>query len=283
MRRPRRLKDLTLQIEPTSRCNLDCEICMIHGLDRRPAFMSFDDFKKILDSSGCRFVGVHGWGEPMLNEQLFEMIEYAESGGFLTNLTSNGTLLEKNMDRVFSSGLREIAFGLYDRERFMKVMPGIEELMRERGNRASALPKVYIDVTIYEGNLSQIPDCISLAGDLGVDAVILHRLFNAQKVDPEIKYISEGEEKRLFMDVRRLTKKLGLELYLPPRHKSPCRIVNKCVFVAVDGSVTPCCFLPETSIGSALDQGVEAILRSDAYADFVRNMKEHPVCSRCEW
>ena len=283
MKWSRRFEDLTLQIEPTSRCNLDCEICMIHNLNMRPAFMSLGDFKKILDSSGCRFVGVHGWGEPMLNEQLFEMIAYAESGGFLTNLTSNGTLLEKNMDRVFSSGLREIAFGLYDRERFMKVTPGIEELIRERENRASEFPKVYIDVTVYERNLQQIHDCVRLAGELGVDAVILHRIFNAQKVNPDMRYISREEEKQLFADIRRLAGKLGLEIYLPHRHRLPCRIVNKCVFVAVDGSVTPCCFLPETPIGNALDQGVGAVLRSDAYTAFIRNMKEHPVCSRCEW
>lgn len=113
--------------------------------------------------------------------------------------------------------------------------------------------------------------------------MILHRLFNVYKVDPSLKYPSDEEERELFIEVRKLASELKLELYLPPKHTFPCRIVKHSVFVTAEGKVTPCCFLPELYLGDALEQGVGEVLRSKAYADFVKNMKKHPICSKCEW
>ena len=126
-------------------------------------------------------------------------------------------------------------------------------------------------------------DLVKLAPELQVDAVILHRLFNVYKVDTAIKYISIEEEERLFTEVRELAKALKLELYLPPKHSFPCRIVKHSIFVTVQGEVTPCCFLPEFSLGNAVEQGVTKTMHSKAYTDFVKNMKRHPICSKCQW
>lgn len=274
---------LTLQVEPTSACNLDCKICMRRNLERPTTSLSLDNFKKILDSGNFRYVGLLGWGEPLLNQHLFEMIEYAEAKGVGTNLTTNGTLISEKMDQIFGSGLREIAFGIYERELFSQSLSQIEELIREKKRRRSKRPKTYLDITIYQENLGGILDLIELAPELQTDAVILHRLFNVYKVDPAMKYISAEEEDELFAEVRRLAKILKLEIYIPPKHSYPCRIVKRSIFVTADGRVTPCTYLSEFYLGSAFEQGVDKIMRSKAYADFVKNMKTHPICSRCQW
>lgn len=277
------LRYLTLQIEVTTSCNLDCKICMRRNLERPASSLSLDDFKRVLASGNLRYVGLHGWGEPLLNQQLFDMIGYAESRGVFTNLTTNGTLIRDKLDSVFSSGLREIAFGIYDRELFLKSMPLIKELTSEKNRRRSKIPKTYLDITIYKENLAQIPDLVRLAPELAVDAVILHRLFNVHKIDPSVEYISAEEEDELFVKVRRLAKTLKLEIYLPPKHSFPCRIIKRSIFVTAEGKITPCCFLPELYVGNAFEQGIQKSMRSEAYTEFVRNMKEHPICSQCHW
>lgn len=211
------------------------------------------------------------------------MIEYAEAKGVGTNLTTNGTLISEKMDQIFGSGLREIAFGIYERELFSQSLSQIEELIREKKRRRSKRPKTYLDITIYQENLGGILDLIELAPELQTDAVILHRLFNVYKVDPAMKYISAEEEDELFAEVRRLAKLLKLEIYIPPKHSYPCRIVKRSIFVTADGRVTPCTYLSEFYLGSAFEQGVDKIMRSKAYTDFVKNMKTHPICSRCQW
>lgn len=84
---------LTLQIEPVRRCNLSCKICMRGNLNDIDSALSLDDFKTILKSGNFQYAGLHGWGEPLLNPHLFQMIEYAESEGIHTNLTTNGCCL----------------------------------------------------------------------------------------------------------------------------------------------------------------------------------------------
>lgn len=276
-------RNLTLQIEPTSACNLDCKICMRRNLERPISFLSFDNFKKILNSGNFRYVGLHGWGEPLLNRQLFDMLKYAEAKGVSTNLTTNGTLLQENIDNILSSGLSEIAFGIYDRELFTEVTPQIEKLILEKRKRNFKRPKTYLDITIYHGNLDQIPELVRFAPELGIDALILHRLFNTYKVDSTVKYISEEEEEGLFAKLRQLASLLKLELYLPPKHSYPCRIVERSIFVTLEGKVTPCTYLPDLHLGDALEQGVSKVMHSKAYTDFVKNMKNHPICSKCQW
>lgn len=276
-------RNLTLQVEPTNACNLDCKICMRRNFQRPVRFLPLDEFTKILASGNFGYVGLHGWGEPLLNQQLFDMVEYAESKGVSTNLTTNATLLEDNMDGILKSGLREIAFGVYEKELFTKVIPQIERLIQEKGRRNFDRPKTYLDITIYKDNLEQITELVGLAPELGIDAVILHRLFNVYGVDPSAKYITAEEERELFARLRRLAGSLKLELYLPHKHSYPCRIVNRSIFVTVEGKVSPCTYLPDVYLGDAMEQGVDKVMQSRVYKDFIKNMKNHPICSRCQW
>ncbi len=272
---------LTLQIEPTRKCNLNCKICMRGKLNDIDSTLSLDDFKKILKSGNFQYAGLHGWGEPLLNPCLFQMVEYAELQGVYTNLTTNGTLIMENIDRVFSSGLREIAFGIYHNELFLSILPQIMDLIKKRNKQGLTIPKIYMDITIYKGNLDRISDLLLLASEAEVDAVILHRLFNVYNVDSAMEYISAKEEKSLFIEVKKLARKRSIKLYLPPKHSLPCRVVKRSIFVTAKGQVTPCCFLPEFYLGDALQEGVKKIMSSKRYADFIKTMVEHPICGKC--
>ncbi|MGB7532935.1 MAG: radical SAM protein [Halobacteriota archaeon] len=276
---------LTLQIEPTRKCNLNCKMCMRNNLEGPVGSLSLDNFKEIVDSYNFRYVALHGWGEPLLNREVFEMIKYAEAKGVHTNLTTNGTLIEENIGNVFDSGLREIAFGIYDKDALLKFIPKLEKLMSKKAQLDSKTPKTYLDITIYAESYDEIPDMIKLAKEAGIDAVILHRLFNVYNVDPDVKYVSKNEEERLFHAVNELKKELKFEIYLPKRHSLPCRIVKYSVFVTYDGKLTPCCFLPEFSMGNVLEseRGIGDILRSQEYRGFIKNMGVHPVCGKCGW
>jgi len=209
------------------------------------------------------------------------MVKYAETNGIYTNLTTNGTLIEKNIDKIFSSGLREIAFGIYNKRNLTTVLPQINALIRERDKRNYIMPKIYMDITIYKRNLNQILDLVELAFEQGMDAVILHRIFNVY--NPDLKYISVEEEKELFLKVKKLARKKRLKVYLPTKHSFPCKVVKNSIFVDVEGNVTPCCFLPQSYMGNALFESMDKIMNSKIYTDFIKTMHKHPVCSRCQW
>ena len=273
-----------LQVEISRACNLDCRICMRKNLESNTGFMSFEDFKKILGSYNFREVALHGWGEPLLNTEIFQMIEYAKRQGIKTSLTTNATLVGKNIGNILDSGLDSIAFGYYDMDILKKSIENVGELIIEKKKRNSKSKlKTYIDITIYKDNTEEIFEVIREGSAIGVDAAILHRLFNVYNVDKGFENLSKREEEEeLFKKIKRIERELKFKIYLPKKHALPCRIVKYTVFVTFNGKVTPCCFLPEVYIGDA-EAGVGNILRSEEYRNFVANMKNHAICSKCVW
>jgi MoaA/NifB/PqqE/SkfB family radical SAM enzyme len=270
-----------LQIEPTRRCNLNCKICMRPGLNETSALLSLEDFRKVLDSSHIRHVALHGWGEPLLNPILFQMVRYAESQGVSTEVTTNATLLQKNTERIFASGLSSIVFGIHNKENLPIVVPQIKELIAQRNREKLRKPKTYIDIVIYHENQNHIADIMESAAEVSIDAVVLHRIFDIRQAGPETGYISVQDEKMLFARVRNLARKLRLKLYLPPEPSIPCRAIKQSLFVTCEGKITPCPYLPVLYIGNALNGGLKEVISSERYRSFVINMKNHPVCSKC--
>ena len=272
-----------LQIEISRACNLDCRICMRKNLESNTGFMSFDEFKKILGSYNFREVALHGWGEPLLNTEIFQMIEHAKRQGIKTSLTTNATLVGKNIGNILDSGLDSIAFGYYDMDILKKSIENVGELITAKKKRDSKSQlKTYMDITIYKDNTEEIFEVIREGRAIGVDAAILHRLFNVYNVDKGFENLSKKAEEELFKKIKEIERELKFKIYLPKKHALPCRIVKYTVFVTFNGKVTPCCFLPEVYIGDA-EAGVGNVLRSKEYRNFVANMKNHAVCSKCVW
>ena len=70
-------------IEPTNRCSLRCLQCPVGvgQLDKPKKDMSVNEFRKIIDKFGSRLMilNLYGLGEPFINDDIFDMIEYAKS------------------------------------------------------------------------------------------------------------------------------------------------------------------------------------------------------------
>lgn len=75
----------TLEIEPTEGCNLGCNFCGLRGIrenGKKPwKYMEFETFKKIIDDvkkiKWTTKIVFAGHGEPTLNVNLLQMLEYA--------------------------------------------------------------------------------------------------------------------------------------------------------------------------------------------------------------
>ena len=274
-------KNFILQFEPTTCCNIDCNICMRRNLDREAGSASFETFKRVLGSRNFTYVGFHGWGEPLLNKEIFEMVGYTVSKRIYTSLITNGSLLHKRLDDVFSSKLDELVFGIYNLKRLDEIKENIETLIDEKNKFGSNKPEIFFDITAYDGNRDEICELIATAGEIGVKNVNIHRLFNVYGVDSGAEPLSPPAEKELFKNVKRVSKKSKIKVILPKKHETPCRIIKYCLFITWDGYLTPCCFLPMESFGNVLKSNVNDILRSKAYKSFLKGMKDHEICKKC--
>ena len=91
---------MTIQIEPTNRCNLNCKQCFRYDLSSKRAVgdMEFEVFKKIIKQFKYVFdVSLIGLGESFLNKNLFRMIDLLSAKNIDVSLTTNGTVYNEKI------------------------------------------------------------------------------------------------------------------------------------------------------------------------------------------
>jgi radical SAM protein with 4Fe4S-binding SPASM domain len=159
-------RPFAFRIEPAATCNLRCPLCSttyrkFHPSDVR--VMTLDLFRTILDK-----IRKHAWritfymeGEPMMNPQLFEMIELSTRErhlftSFSTNLTLMrtpllGPLFQSRIDWISVSldGFRQATYETYRvNGRVRHVLDGIAMIMTWR--MRNRVPYPYIQVNMID-------------------------------------------------------------------------------------------------------------------------------------
>ncbi len=99
-----------LYIEPTSACNLNCVTCIRRTWSEKPGFMEMSAFNALVSQlkefSSLESIMFGGFGEPMHHPEIFNMIAALKVLGLKVEITTNGTMLNKeSFEKLFSSGL----------------------------------------------------------------------------------------------------------------------------------------------------------------------------------
>ena len=86
-----------LVIESTSICNLKCIMCPYPSMGRVNQHMSMTVYEKIVaEGAGfVEFMWLHLFGEPLINKNIYRMIDMAEEAGIRTGISTNATLLDE--------------------------------------------------------------------------------------------------------------------------------------------------------------------------------------------
>ncbi len=102
-----------IYIEITNICNLKCDFCI--GTKRKPEKMSINNFKIIISKikTHTKYVYLHVLGEPLLHEDIGEILNICHENGIKANITTNGTLINKMQDEILKPALRQVNFSMH--------------------------------------------------------------------------------------------------------------------------------------------------------------------------
>lgn len=156
-----------LDIESTGVCNLRCPFCATTTKNwgpTQPGLMSMALFSRIIDegeANGLCSIKLSFRGEPMLHQQLPEMVRYAKQKGVLdVYFNTNGTLFtEDAINRFIDAGLDRISISfegttkeVYERYRvganFDDVVAKIKLLRRIRDARGLGTPRIRVQTVL---------------------------------------------------------------------------------------------------------------------------------------
>lgn len=275
-------------IEITSVCNLACSFCP--PTERAKGLIKVEQFNKILDEirPHTKYIYLHVKGEPLLHPRINQLLDAAHDKGFKVNITTNGTLIKKNREKLLGKpALRQINFSLHSFD----------------GHEGSENREKY---------LGDILDFVREAKEF--NTIISYRLWNLQQ-----DYVSDIAARRnretleileneYHLDFRIEEKvqpgkgvKIANNVYLNQDHefrwpsllapedegKGFCHALRSQAAILVDGTVVPCCLDGEgvINLGNVHEQSFSEIVegeRANNLVDgFSRREAVEELCKKC--
>ena len=244
-----------VRIENTNFCNASCAMCTHDTMTRPKGTMDNEFFKDLVKQAkemGAELISPFGFGEPLLDLDLEEKIQYCKDLGLETFITTNGS-------RCFSSRVHDLFYAGLTHIRFSVHAITKEHYERVHGN---------LDWGITFENLEgtkKIKD--TYYSDRKVSLTVIP--MNGETVD-EIRNYWEDQVDDLeiwaphnWSVLKEYRKKTANHLLSCSRpEKGPIQ-------VQWDGTVIACCFCTDNEIilGNAHKESLEEILKGEAYND----------------
>jgi len=187
-------------------------------------------------------------GEPLLRDDIVELVRHAHDAGLITRINTNGLLLDRNrVSELKKAGLTQCGVSIDDADpethdelrgvpgAHAKALEGIRNL-RESGILCQTL------TCVTRRNLaSGLEKIVELGKQLGVMSVYFFFPVAVGRWDCDYDQVLTEAERAKVRELRDMTF-VHLEL---PTFRSKCILITKeILFVSPMGDVTPCPFVP---------------------------------------
>lgn len=295
----------------TNRCNLKCVMCG-QWREKPREELSTADWKKIIDDirkNGFRNIHFTG-GEPLLRDDLKDLISYSVARGFTVGMTTNGMLLDVGSLRgLIEAGLRSVALSIdalgeeYEKIRgvsgsFTKLKAAaiaVAEAKKLRGIDA------YVNFTLMNNNIKLFRKVKEFSDTIGLPVAVClldktSSIFNLKDNENRFWIESAEDSKRLALlleymkdEIARLPHSLilnyqGIEFiaaYFNDPHQGyiHCVISQDRIYVDPYGNVFGGC-LSMGTFGNLEEMPFSSLKNTDRYKNAKKNMF-YKKCKGC--
>ncbi len=218
-----------LTLELTYRCPLHCPWCNNpFDFDEIKDELSTDEWKRVLRECrelGSLQLGFTG-GEPMMRDDLEELVAEAEKLGYYSNLITSGIgLTRERLKDMKRAGLKQIQLSLQSSDRAItNELVGAnafdKKIEAAREIKAQGFPMV-LNVPVSRQNIGQCRDILRLAEELGVDYLEFANiqyynwaLLNRSELLPTREELEEAEN-TIIEARKRLGQKMTIYFVIP--------------------------------------------------------------------
>lgn len=288
----------------TQACNMSCVHCYRDAGTRREDELTTEEGKKLLGEmakAGFKIVILSG-GEPLMREDIYELITHATKVGLRPVLGTNGALITpETAKRLKEAGLGAagISIDSCDKEKhnwFRKAEGAWENTMAGIEACKSAGLRFQIHTTVMQWNEPEITDITDLAVQLGAMA---HHVFflvpTGRGKDIEETTLKTEQYEALLNRI--LDKQLEVPIELKPtcapqfmriakERNMPMRFTRGCLagtgycVVLPNGDIHPCPYMP-IKVGNVRETDFDLIWQNSEVFERLRNEKLKGGCGTC--
>lgn len=275
-----------LFLELTLQCNEHCFHCGSSCTSAPGEQLSLDEYRRILDEVKSDFdirqilLCITG-GEPLLRPDFFEIMGYAHSLGYRWGMTSNATLITRDVaHRLAECGMRTVSVSIdglpetHDRLRGLRggyelAMAGVRNLIDE-----GAFRNVQVTTVVNHGNIGQLDELFEIMDGLDIDS---WRVINLEPIGrallrPDLM-CTPGDYRRLFDFIREKREagypvEYGCSHYLGPELEGELRDW----FWLCNAGIYTASIMANGDIGACLDierrpETIQGNIRRDRFRD----------------
>ena len=298
---------LVMSWNVTRECNMKCSHCYINATEKKlDNELTTKEAKGLMDQI-CQVskpLLILSGGEPLLREDIFELIKYGSSLGLKMGLGSNGSLIDDGVaKKLKAAGTATVSISLdsnipEQHDEFRGVKGAFEKAVNACKILRNNDVLVQVNATLTQNNYDQIDDIMSLAENIGVEnfhlfflvptgrgkkltdispqkyedmithtfaKVASHKLNVRPSCAPQFMRIAKG----MGLDMRQWIRGCIAGLYY-------CRIYP-------NGDVTPCPYLP-IKLGNIREKTFKEIwLTSEVFKALRDPNKLKGKCGSCEF
>lgn len=303
-----------LSFSVTRQCNLECKHCYSESVEEpHPDELNTESAKVVIRDmakSGARLLIFDG-GEPLMRDDLCELIAYAGEVGLRPLLGTNATLIDDGVaERLKDAGLKAAAISIdspdpdcHDEFRgiegtFEETVSGIKALRR------AGIP-FQIGPCIHQGNFGQLEGIVELARELGANACEVFDYIPSGRGKEELSLVLTMEQRReLVEEIIRLAREddelvyrsIGIPQYwvavekTVPEDEVLMKFVRSCcgagtryACVMYEGTVYPCMVLQEKA-GDVREKPFDEIWLQSEVFNILRDKDAlEGKCGRCDY
>jgi len=272
-------------IENTNSCNARCKMCPRDTHTRRQGFMQMELFKKLIKEiaqykNTVKRVHLHNYGEPLLDRDLPQKIEFAKENDIAhVYFVTNASLLKSGKsEALIKSGLDEFKISFYgtDQDSYNRTMvdldfnttiDNVREFFKIRRQLGSRKPKVIIQYLPQESNKNKIDEFKAIFEQL-IDRSLGDRM--------NIFSLHNFGGGRDYQD-------LGKEIC------TICDYPWRTMIILWNGEVVPCCldYNGVQVLGNVKINSIRDIWNGTKYKKLRQDFKKldyrlYPVCLKCD-
>ncbi len=293
----------------TKKCNLYCKHCYREsGPDKMKDELSTEEGKKLLADivkAGMTTIVFSG-GEPMLREDIFDLIGYAKAIGMTCLMGSNATLIKADRAQLLKDkGLDAIAISIDSlkpdqHNRFRGGARAFEEAVEGAKNCIEAGIRLQLNCTITRENMDEIEEIADYANQLG--AVSSHMLFlvdTGRGKDLKEIGLDIGEYRRAINRI--IDKDMQMDIRVKPTCAPQYKVESLLRGINSDGGnrgciagISYCAILPNgdvhicpyapVRVGSIREESFDYIWKNNKIFKALRDYKNYKgSCGVCEY
>jgi len=288
---------ISISFEPTTSCNLRCPECPsgLRAFTRPTGMLQKDFFRDTIDqlSKDLLYLVFYFQGEPYLNPQFLDMVQYASSKGIYTATSTNAHYLtDANARKTVESGLDRLIISIdgttqdvYEQYRvggkLNKVLEGARNIVKWKKELKSKTPFIFFQFLVVKPNEHQIEDVKRLAKEIGVDEV---RFKTAQVYD------YENDPNNLIPTIdkySRYRKNQQGEVEFKNKLQNHSWRLWHATVISWDGLVVPCCFDKDAqhTLGDLKGKSFKEVWHNEKYKRFreqvLSGRKNIDICANC--